>query len=191
MNLRPLGPEPAAGNVPTVGGSGKSWQPLDDTGVEGRSSVEGLPQDPPNGRDGNATADQVAADLRRTEFLRPENLLPVSAVAERLGVSVATVHAAINAGKLRWVLFGSVRRVRPEDLEAYVRSRTSSRPPADEAWCTVAVLIRDTGFSRSKAYRLLVGGIVPIQVFAGTRYIRSKDLGAFLQAGKGTGGIPS
>ena len=155
------------------------------------ASVEGLPQDPPNGRDGNASADQVAADLRRTDFLRPEHLLPVSAVAERLGVSVATVHAAINASELRWVLFGSVRRVRPEDLEAHVRSRTASRPPADEEWCTVADLVRATGFSRSKAYRLLERGVLPFQVFAGTRYIRSKDVGDFLRTDHNTQGILS
>jgi excisionase family DNA binding protein len=191
LNLRPLGPEPATGLVPAVGGSGKSSQAFDDTRVEATSSVEGLPLDPPNGRDGNASADQVAADLRRTEFLRPEQLLPVSAVAKRLGVSVATVHAAINAGELRWVLFGSVRRVRPEDLEAYVQLRSAARPPADEAWCTVADLIRDTGFSRSKAYRLLERGTLTFQVFAGTRYIRSKDLCDYLQGDKGTRGIPS
>jgi excisionase family DNA binding protein len=192
LNLRSLGPEPAAGNVPTVGGSGKSWQPLDDTGVEGRSSVEGLPPDAPNGRDGSASADQVAADLRRTEFLRPENLLPVSAVAERLGVSMATVHAAINAGELRWVLFGSVRRVRPEDLEAFVQARSASRPPADEGWCTVADLVLATGYSRSKLYRLLERRGVPFQVFAGTRHFRSEDVAAFLRApGKNARGIPS
>jgi excisionase family DNA binding protein len=191
LNLRPLGPDPAAGNVPTVGGSGKSSQPFDDTGVEVTGSVEGLPQDPPNGRYGNASADQVAADLRRTEFLRPEHLLPVSAVAERLGVSVATVHAAINAGKLRWVLFGSVRRIRPEDLEAYVLSRSASRPPADKGWCTVAELMRATGFSRSKAYRLIASGKVPFQVFAGTRHVRSKDISDCLRANKDTRGIPS
>jgi excisionase family DNA binding protein len=191
LNLRPLGPEPATGLVPNVGGSGKSSEALDDTGVKVTASVEGLPQDPPSGRDGNASADQVAADLRRTEFLRPEHLLPVSAVAERLGVSVATVHAAINAGKLRWVLFGSVRRVRPEDLEAYVRSRFSSRPPADDDWCSVADLVRATGFSRSKAYRLLERGTLPFQVFAGIRYIRSKDVGDFLRIDTDTRGIPS
>jgi len=129
--------------------------------------------------------------LRRTEFLRPEGLLPVSAVAERLGVSVATVHAAINAGDLRWVLFGSVRRVRPEDLDAYIQSRNALRPPADEDWCTVVDLMRATGFRRSKAYRLLARGIVPFQVFAGIKYIRRTDLGALMRADKGARGIPS
>jgi excisionase family DNA binding protein len=70
----------------------------------------------------------------------PEHLLPVSAVAGRIGVGVATVHQAINAGELRWVLFGSVRRVRPEDLEEYVQSRSASRPPADEDWCTALTI---------------------------------------------------
>jgi hypothetical protein len=130
LTLRPLGPEPATGVVATVGGLVRPSQPLDDTGVEATAAVEGLPQNPQNplnGEVGNASAEQVAADLRRTEFLRPECLLPVSAVADRLGVSVSTVHEAFNAGRLRCILFGSVRRDRPEDLEAYVRSRA---PPA-------------------------------------------------------------
>jgi excisionase family DNA binding protein len=128
--------------------------------------------------------------LRRTEFLRPEHLLPVSAVAELLGVSVATVHAAINAGELPWILFGSVRRVRPEDLVAYVQSRNASRPPADEGWCTVVDLMRAAGVSRSKAYRLLARGLVPFHVFAGIRYIRSEDVAAFQRTGKTPRGIP-
>jgi excisionase family DNA binding protein len=61
--------------------------------------------------------------LRRPEYLRPEGLLPVRAVAELLGLSVATVYNDINAGRLRWVLFGSMRRVRPEDFEWYARAR--------------------------------------------------------------------
>ncbi len=112
----------------------------------------------------------------------------MSAVAERLGVSVSTVYEAINAGKLRCILFGSVRRVRPEDMEAYVQTRSASRPPADEDWCTVVDLMRATGLSRSQAYRLLERGALPFQIFAGTRYIRSKDLGAFLRTHKNTPG---
>lgn len=103
--------------------------------------------------------------------MRPERLPP-----EYLGVSVSTVHEAINARTLRAVLFGSVRRVRPEDLEAYMRSRSASRPPADEGLCTVADLTRATGCSRSQAYRLLERGTVPFAVFAGTRYIRKTDM---------------
>ena len=122
--------------------------------------------------------------------MRPEYLLPVSAVAERLGVSESTVHAAINAGKLRWVLFGSVRRVRPEDLESYVQSQSAARPPANEDWCTVADLMRAAGVSRSKAYRLLARGLVPFHVFAGTRHIRSEDVAAFQRTSKNPRGIP-
>jgi excisionase family DNA binding protein len=70
--------------------------------------------------------------LRRTDYLRPEGLLPVRAVAELLGLSVATVHNDINAGRLGWVLFGSVRRVRPEDLKAYVNKRRAPRRAADK-----------------------------------------------------------
>jgi excisionase family DNA binding protein len=117
--------------------------------------------------------------------------LPVSTVAKQLGVSVQTVHAAINAGELRWVLFGSVRRVRPEDLEAYILSRKASRPPAGEVWFTVAGLTRTTGFSRSKAYRVLARSALPFQVFAGTRYYQSEDVATFLRAGKNPRGIPS
>lgn len=109
-----------------MGGVGRSSQPRDDTGVEATVAVEGLPQYPPNGGDGNASAKGVAADLRRTEFLRPEALLSVRAVAERLGLCAATVHNDINAGRLRWVLFGSLRRVRPEDFEAYAKVRALS-----------------------------------------------------------------
>ena len=56
---------------------------------------------------------------------------------------------------------------------------------------TVADLIRATGVSRSKAYRLLERGILPFQVFAGTRYIRSKDVADLLPTNKITRGIPS
>jgi excisionase family DNA binding protein len=155
-----------------VGGVGRPSQLLDNAGVDEVEGVEPLPRNETNGGDGTASAERVAANLRRTEFLRPEGLLPVAAVAERLGLSASTVHEAINAGKLRAVLFGSVRRVRPEDLDAYVRPRSASRPPADEAWCTVADLMRLTGYSRAHAYRLLERRAVPFAVFAGTRYIR-------------------
>ena len=149
LNLRPLGPEPVTGTVHAVAGDGRPSQVLDATGVELGEAVEGLPTDRPNGRDGSPSAEQVAADLRRTEFLRPEGLLPVAAVAKRLGISAASVHAAINAGKLRAVLFGSVRRIALEDLDAYVRLRNADRPPADEEWCTVADLARAAGCSRA------------------------------------------
>ncbi len=182
-HLRPLGPEPATESVRAVGGDGKSSQPLDATGIDSGDAVEGLPPDPPNGTNGKGSAEEVAADLRRREFefLRPEGLLPVAAVAKRLGLSVATVHQAINAGKLRSVLFGSVRRVRPEDLEAYEQALSSSRPPAVEDWYTVAELTRIAGCSRAHVYRLLERGTVPFAVFGRTRYVKKTDLDHILR----------
>jgi excisionase family DNA binding protein len=47
----------------------------------------------------------------------------VRAVAELFGLSVATVYSDINAGRLPWVLFGSMRRVWFEDFEWYARAR--------------------------------------------------------------------
>jgi excisionase family DNA binding protein len=119
--------------------------------------------------------------LRRTEreFLRPEDLLPVTVAAQFLGVSAATVHKAINAGKLRCHLFGTARRVRPEDLEAYTLARASDRPPAGEDWRTVRDLMRAAKVCRSEAYRLTDRGVVPVHVFGGVRYIRGKDISAF------------
>jgi len=119
--------------------------------------------------------------LRRTkvEFLRPEDLLPVTAAAQLLGVCVATVHNAINAGKLPCHLFGTARRVRPEDLEAYAEARSAERPPAGEDWRTIRDLMRGAEVSRSQAYRLLERGVVPFQVFGGVRYIRAEDISAF------------
>jgi len=115
----------------TAHGKTEAEGAFDDIGGGMSGAVEGLPLNPPNGTDGNAFAEQVAADLRRTDYLRPEDLLPVRAVAQRLDLSAATVHNDINAGKLRWVLFGSVRRVRPEDFEAYAKRRgLSSRSSA-------------------------------------------------------------
>jgi len=159
-----------------VRGDGKPSQALDDTEVDADADVERLPANPPNGTGRSASAEQVAADLRRRELLRPEDLLPVGEVANRLGLSASTIHEAINAGKLRSVLFGSVRRVRPEDLEAYMRSRSAARPPTDEDWSTVAELRRALGCSRSHTYRLLARRDVPFAIFGGTRYIRRRDV---------------
>jgi hypothetical protein len=98
---------------------------------------------------------------------------------------------AINAGELRWVLFGSVRRVRPEDLEAFAQARSASRTSTDEDWCTVADLVRATGFSRSKAYILLARVILPFQVFAGTRHVHSAAVVETLRTNKNIRGTPS
>jgi len=120
--------------------------------------------------------------LRRTqfEFLRPEDLLPVTAAAQFLGVCVATVHNAINAGKLPCHLFGTARRVRPEDLDAYARARAAESPPAGEDWRTIRDLMQAAKVSRSQAYRLLERGVVPFQVFRGVRYIRAEDIATFI-----------
>ncbi len=142
--------------------------------------MEDLPRDTPNGTGGEPFQGQVAADLRRTkfEFLRPEDLLPVTAAAQLLGVSIATVHNAINAGKLRCHPFGTSRRVRPEDLAAYAQARAAERPPAGEDWRTVRELMRAAKVSRAQAYRLLERGVLPFRVFAGIRYIRGPHLAA-------------
>jgi hypothetical protein len=47
--------------------------------------------------------------------------------------------------------------------------------------------MRATGFSRAHAYRLLERGDVPFQVFAGSRYIRSNVVAAFLRTRKTPG----
>jgi excisionase family DNA binding protein len=167
-----------------VAGVSTASQALDNTEDPRSPAVEDLPRDVTNGADGKPFAGQVAADLRRTELLRPEDLLPVTAVARRLGVSVATVHAAINAGKLRCHLFGVARRVRQEDLEAYVQARADDGPPADQDWRTVRELMRAAEVSRSQAYRLVERGVVPFQVFAGVRYIRGEDIAAFARSRK-------
>lgn len=128
--------------------------------------MEDLPRNAPDGGGGNPFPGTVAADLRRTELLRPELLLPATAVARRLGLSPSTVHNAINAGKLRCHLFGTARRVRPEDVEAYAQARAAECPPAGEDWRTVKDLMRAAQLSRPQAYRLLASGVLPFRVFA-------------------------
>jgi hypothetical protein len=117
-----------------MGGPGTSSQALDTTGVVESNSVEDLPRDGPNGAGGEPFQGQVAADLRRTkfEYLRPEDLLPVTAAAQLLGVNVATVHNAINAGKLRCHLVGCGRRTstrtpRRERLNVRRSARTGAQ----------------------------------------------------------------
>lgn len=52
------------------------------------------------------------------------NLLTVTEVAERLGVSVRTARRLVEGGTVRSVKLGkerrSPRRVRPSDLDAYI-----------------------------------------------------------------------
>ena len=78
----------------------------------------------------------------------------MSAVARYLGFGVNTVYRAINKGKLRCHIFGSERRVRPEDFEAFARVRTDEKPPPREDWRTVTYSMRAAGVSRAHAYRL-------------------------------------
>jgi excisionase family DNA binding protein len=126
LNLRPLGPEPDAEGVHPLAGFLSHSQPLDTTQVVDDDVVERMPRHPADVTNGNWPTNHVAADLRRGELLRPELLLSVTEVAHRLGVSVATVHNRINAGELRCHLFGSVRRIKPEDLEAFIRAREAA-----------------------------------------------------------------
>lgn len=60
---------------------------------------------------------------------RTVNLLTVPEVAERLGVSVRTARRLVEGGAVRSVKLGterrSPRRVRPSDLDAYIRSSLS------------------------------------------------------------------
>lgn len=67
-------------------------------------------------------------------------------------------------------------------METYEHSLSASRPTADEDWCTVADVMRTTGFSRSQTYRLIARGVLPFEVFAGKKYVRREDLTAFLLA---------
>jgi excisionase family DNA binding protein len=53
----------------------------------------------------------------------PEKLLTVREVAARLGVCRATVYAMVERGELPAVRIGSVVRVHPADLVAYLARR--------------------------------------------------------------------
>ena len=54
-----------------------------------------------------------------------ENLLPVAAVARRLGVCTATVYGLCSRGELAHVRVTSAIRIAPADLEAFVAARRS------------------------------------------------------------------
>jgi excisionase family DNA binding protein len=51
----------------------------------------------------------------------PLELLSVRDVAEQLRISRATVYALVGAGRLPHLRLSNAIRIRPEDLEAYVR----------------------------------------------------------------------
>jgi excisionase family DNA binding protein len=137
-------------------------------------------EEPPNtagGAGGEALLEPSAAVLRRNGrvFLRPEDLLTVAEVAERLGVTTSSVHNLINAGKLRCLRFGNARRVRPEDLEAHCDARAGARPPAGEDWRTVNDLVRLASVSRSLVYRLIKRGELPAKQFGMVYYVRGES----------------
>lgn len=60
----------------------------------------------------------------------PNRLLRLDEVAPRLAVSMATLRRLIAFGRLPVVRVGRQLRVRPADLEAFIRSSTIT--PADE-----------------------------------------------------------
>jgi hypothetical protein len=103
LNLRPLGPERPPISVDIAARLSMPSQVLDIAEDGLPATVEEKPPDTPSGAGGEAFPEPLAADLRRTgrQFLRPEDLLTVAEVAERLGVTASTVHNLINAGKLK------------------------------------------------------------------------------------------
>ncbi len=131
MNLRPLGPERAPDSVDSSAPLSTPSQGCDIAEDGPPSAVEEAPPDTPSGACGEELPLHFAADLRRKEreFVRPEDLLTVAEVAERLGVTTSTVHNLINAGKLKCHRFGNARRVRPEDLKEHCEARAADRPP--------------------------------------------------------------
>lgn len=57
-----------------------------------------------------------------------DQLLTLQQVADRLQVSMSTVHRKVKAGELVVVKIGRNLRVRPEDLDAYIEaSRKAGR----------------------------------------------------------------
>ena len=56
-----------------------------------------------------------------------ENMLTPPQVCERLGISKTYLYRMMQAGELRSVRVGRLRRIRPSDLEAYIASRTEGR----------------------------------------------------------------
>jgi excisionase family DNA binding protein len=164
-------------------------QAVDITGDGPPASVDEKPSDTPGGADGRVFPETLAADLRRPEceFLRPEDLLTVAEVAERLGVTTSTVHNLINAGKLKFHRFGNARRVRPAALEALCEAMAAGRPPAGEDWRTVKEIVRSADISRSLVYRLIRRGVLPAMMFGSAHYVRGEDLARFMRSrGRGS-----
>ena len=66
-------------------------------------------------------------------------LLDLTSTAAQLGVSARTVERLVAAGVLPSVLVGCRRRVRPEDLQAYIVVQRGARPVQTEDATTPAV----------------------------------------------------
>jgi len=60
----------------------------------------------------------------------PKQLLRLDQVADRLSVSMSTVRRLVKEGRLTTVRIGpKVIRVRPEDLEAFIREASEGSTP--------------------------------------------------------------
>ena len=55
-----------------------------------------------------------------------QQLLNAAQVAERLNVSKPLVYKLMQTGKIQCVQINSARRVRPQDLEDYIKSNLSN-----------------------------------------------------------------
>ena len=64
----------------------------------------------------NSNATVQACEPKNTKLLRIEE------VAEMTNISTSHLYALINEGVLPAVQFGRAKRIRPEDLEEYIRS---------------------------------------------------------------------
>jgi excisionase family DNA binding protein len=62
----------------------------------------------------------------------PEKLLKAIEVAETLNVSRAYAYRLMQQGKIRTVIIGRARRVRPEDLTLFIEGCLG--PPMDETF---------------------------------------------------------
>ena len=78
----------------------------------------------------NATSARRARQLLPT----PSYLFTVPQAAAHLGISTAKTWELVSAGQIRSLKIASSRRIRPEDLAAYVESLLTSAPtPLDAA----------------------------------------------------------
>lgn len=69
-----------------------------------------------------------SADKARGGYPKPHDpnrLLTLNEAADRLAVSISTVRRAVNAGELKTVRIGKIIRVRPADLDEYIRTHAA------------------------------------------------------------------